>query len=86
MSTERYARIARAVDSLFGHLVPNNPRDSEDVINARRKHCFEITEDLSKGFAALWESVAYRNVLTIPQTPEYICHSRCQPRLRCYQT
>lgn len=59
------ARIASAVDSLIGHLVPNNPRDSEDVINARREHCFAIAKGILERFAALWENFAPRMVLTV---------------------
>lgn len=80
------ARIASAVDSLIGHLVLNNPRDNEDVISARRERCFAIAKGILERFSTLWESFAHRMELTFLQTSECICHSGCQPRLRCYQT
>lgn len=43
-------RLSNAIDNLVGHLVPNNPRESQDVSQQRHDKCIRMTKTILERF------------------------------------
>lgn len=46
MSQDQNPRIANAIDSLITHIIPNDPKDSNEVAQQRHDDRFELVQNL----------------------------------------